>query len=571
MALALIGFISVLILLWTFDYNQLSHFFLKLADKTDWKTYFQTKIMTQQVFLSIRILSIFCLCGYIVFLYKFFNKAKTAANILKTDFMFYRHEILKIFETLTLSEKLLLLGVFLLFISRAIFHIHNYELQYDEAWTYLHFSSKGILISMLSPNNNHVLYTIFSAAFDCLSFPPKLAVRLPAFISGLAALLVFFLFVKRVFGNYTAFIALIMSALSGSFYFFSILGRGYGLMLFFVILSMVAWYGLLFGNEKHRGIFLRLYVFCTVLGLYSSFAFIYICALNIPLLFISLPKNKVVFKPFIVANLTAFIIVTILYLPMILGGGITVLSSAADVAFIDSRGNFWLYLNRLADWLILGNGAALFWLIPTFTILFFASIFILFKTEIKKQKLLYISLINWIAPFLLFMITSIEVPFRVWSYVQLFFFIIAAAILTKLFKNRIIPYFVSISIAIFTFYTSENHYFMNWSANLDRDSKKIAELIMQKTDSLNNVYCFSRYDKPLLEYYFQINEKKVNIYMPFIESHNYRPFSETVYDAVLLDTEDYKVNSTDLDIINRLNYQLVYTDKRLKLYIRKIK
>ena len=109
---------------------------------------------------------------------------------------------------------------------------------------------------------------------------------------------------------------------------------------------------------------------------------------------------------------------------------------------------------------------------------------------------------------------------------------------------------------------------MNWSANLDRDSKKIAELIMQKTDSFNSVYCFSRYDKPLLEYYFQINEKEVNVFMPFKESHSYRPFSETVYDAVLLDTEDYKVSSTDLDIINRLNYKLLYTDKRLKLYIK---
>jgi hypothetical protein len=110
---------------------------------------------------------------------------------------------------------------------------------------------------------------------------------------------------------------------------------------------------------------------------------------------------------------------------------------------------------------------------------------------------------------------------------------------------------------------------MNWSLTLDRESKKIAQIILKEKSGFIDCYTFSRYDKPLLDYYFLINNRPYKTYMPYQESKNYIAFDKAIFDAVLLDTEEYEASSKDLEILDN-EYKVIYQNSRIKLYISKI-
>jgi hypothetical protein len=57
--------------------------------------------------------------------------------------------------------------------------------------------------------------------------------------------------------------------------------------------------------------------------------------------------------------------------------------------------------------------------------------------------------------------------------------------------------------------------------------------------------------------------------MPFQESKNYIAFETKIFDAVLLDTEDYKANDKELEILKN-DYKVVYQNNRIKLYLSKV-
>jgi hypothetical protein len=107
---------------------------------------------------------------------------------------------------------------------------------------------------------------------------------------------------------------------------------------------------------------------------------------------------------------------------------------------------------------------------------------------------------------------------------------------------------------------------MNWSLTLDREAKNIAEKIISEKDGFINCYSFSRYDKPLLDYYFLTNNRESRTFMPFKESRNYMPFEEMTYDAVLLDIDEYKATENELNKL-QISYKLIYQNERIKLYL----
>jgi hypothetical protein len=463
---------------------------------------------------------------------------------------------------LTKNQILFLLTILLLFSLRSIYHIIIYELQYDEAWTYVHFSSKGLLVSAFSPNNNHTFYSILCATIDFLPLDKKWLIRLPSLLFTLFSLVAIFAFLRKIISIEMGFIALLFLSFSSSFTFFSFLGRSYGMLLLFCIINLIALWGISKNNEKSKA-YTFLFILSTILGNYSSQAFLYIWICFIILLIIFNQNRPVkIFKVNFIIALISFI----LYGPSLMAGSYSIFNKAIGSSSINTLEfqYYWIYFNRIASWLIWPNAPFLF-------IIFLVLLAILTKlyrdqnTNLPNKKLLLVCITFILSPFAFTLISGIHAPERIWNYVVIFLFIGVALVIVRFNKSTFLKILTTVIIVSALFIGSEIHYFINWSAKLDKEAKKIADIVMSNNNELNCLI-YSRYDKPLLDYYFLINKKKITCYMPFKESKNYASLNEISYDIILFETEEYKANNKDRALLKK--YNLVFKNQRIELYFK---
>jgi hypothetical protein len=547
-----------------YDYESWVKYLLKIADKESLESYFKVEILSAQRFILLRYIVLLITVLTIFFSIFLFKRRLFISDTLKKDINLINNRFKTSFRVLNKTEAAILSFVFVFFVIRALFTILNTELQYDEAWTFVHFSSKGFLVSALSPNNNHQLYSLISSLLWKLDFDAKLAVRLPALIFSFLSLLTLFVLTNKVFGKKISIITTAILSVSIPFYFFSVLGRGYAPMLLFILLSSFSILKISYNNPSNNFL-LRIYTISSIFGIYANPSFIYFWFVNLIVFGLLNYESKRLIYDFFKANLISLLISILLFLPMILAGGLGILGSASENNI--ETGNFLLYLHRLTDWLLLGFKWNLFFLLFGFAFLLLVinkSIF-----ELPKQKNIYLLQLYWLWPFLIFLVSGIESPYRIWFWMPVFFWLHFVIIIEGLKLNRNIKMTIFVIVTLLNLYLSQCHYFMNWSLSLDRESKKIAQIILKENLGFIDCYTFSRYDKPLLDYYFLINKRSNKIYMPFQESKNYIAFETKIFDAVLLDTEDYKANDKELEILKN-DYKVVYQNNRIKLYLSKV-
>ena len=548
---------------WIYDYEIWVKYLLQIAGKEDWESYFKVQILDRQRFLALRYVLLFLTVLFFFLSVFLFKRRLFLFDTIKKDLELISNGIKSSFGVLDKTETAILSLVFLFFVCRALFFIKNTELQYDEAWTFVHFSSKGFLVSALSPNNNHQLYTLFSAFLWKLNLDAKFAVRLPALIFSLFSLFSLFIFVNKIFGKKVSIVCVAVLSVSIPFYFYSVLGRGYAPMLLFTIVSSFS----LLKIEKNSlsNIFhFRIFIISTLLGVCSNPAFLFVWILNV-LIFIIINNNKKkLIIDFFVANLITSLFMLLLMIPMMVSGAVGILGAAAEKNI--ETGNFLLYLHRLADWLFLGSKWNVF-----FVFLGLAFLFLLVNIKLfdfVKHRRIYLLQFFWLFPFLFFISTGIESPYRIWFWMPIFFWLHFVIIIDKIKVSTLLKILIYSTAAVFNFYISHKHYFMNWSLDLDRESKKIAQKILNEKDGTIKCYTFSRYDKPLLDYYFLINNRDYKTFMPFKESRNYLAFENNKFDAVLLDIEDYKASEKELEVLQN-EYKVIYQNNRIKLYLNK--
>jgi hypothetical protein len=549
---------------WGQDYQDFSTQLLTYVDKLDWRAYFEQSVLPISRFQLLRwvLLSLTLLYGLLL-AWSFKAWAKAAERLAGLS-LFYFRSFKGAFEGLQPWQFYSFLALFLLFLVRTIFHIQYYALDYDEAWTYNHFSSKGVLISMVSPNNNHIFYTILSSLADYLPIPTKWVVRLPALTAGLLAFALFFAFMRKAVGASAALVSLAYFAFSSGMNFYSVLGRGYGWQMVFGILLLGAVYKILQGDESRAWKFL--YVFSFVLGVYSVPTTLYLAFGLVFLYFLRAVRNFNRFGSFLKIHFLIGLLLIILHLPLLLTNGMNFLLDATQTGATASNASMLYYLHRVVDWMFWGRGSLLFWayLILMFLLL---GLRLILKLNTTQKVLFSIAYIQLAFPFAYALISWTQAPYRVWVYLVIFVGIMLGLWLNGLWTKRaamVLP--LTFLITSLSFYASETHYFLNWSAKFDKDAQKMANLLLEH-QKVRNCYSFARYDKPLLEYYFIDADRDFKCWMPFKASKDYRDFEEQLYDAVLLDIEDYSPTEKDWKLIEEKHYQLIYENERVKLYL----
>lgn len=529
--------------LFSIDYEQFTHIALSIADKPNWKDYFQTSVFPAQRFELIKILWLISVPVCLAVLGLTYKQAHKISSAIYSFFDKTKDILLQIYSFENNKEKWLVGVVFLLFLSRGIWQIYHYELQYDEAWTYNHFVSKGVLVSAISPNNNHIFYTLLASLFDWIPVASKYTLRLPVLLGGLCFGSIFYGLLRKQLGWKLALVSISFFLFSPAISFYSLYARGY---IFQIGFTIIAWGALwrMVSASGSKSYYWSVYAIATILGIYSVPTHIYAwVATNVVFLLFWLTKNEdLSFRPWFVSNSIIVIVCVFLFAPLLLTNGLNILLGAASGQTVTGE-SFWEYQNRVSDWLLIGGGRGTV-VYPYYCLLLLTTIGILYyyRTDKSKQFVAVSSLVFLLLPTLIGLIMGGHTPYRAWCFLTIFLALIPTLVLNIFRFYKYVHQLVGTTALIlssFTLWRAEVHYFIHWSEDLDRKAIDLAHVLLEH--EVDTCYFFSNYDKPLLVYYYYQADKQLYAPMAFPSSKDYQPFldSTTLYPAVLWDKEDY--------------------------------
>ncbi len=113
-------------------------------------------------------------------------------------------------------------------------------LRYDEAYSYLAFSSRPLYVTVSDYNdpNNHVFHNVLVSMTSVFAGNREWALRIPAFIAGLLIVPVSFLIASRCGGRISGILAGVIAATSSVLIEYSALARGYSLVCLMALLCL---------------------------------------------------------------------------------------------------------------------------------------------------------------------------------------------------------------------------------------------------------------------------------------------------------------------------------------------
>jgi hypothetical protein len=564
--IALITLIFALgsIALWMIDYDTLTDFVLETVHKKDWQSYFKEQVFPPSRFNSLQYLALPLSLIWTCFAYWFYKKTSYFSNVLSAFWQQSRTIIRQQIQQFEQKEKVFFFVLLIAFALRGIVQIYRYELQYDEAWTYNHFISNGFLISAISPNNNHILYTLLACLFDYLPIAAKYSLRLPVYLGGLATCVLFYWMVRSIWKWQWALVALAWFVFSPGICFYSMYARGYIFQISFTLLA--TWASLKITSKASTNYFWFIWALANILGYYSVPTYAYIWLLLNAFLGIHVLIKNTNWKPWIWSNIVILFITGLLYFPFLITNGLNTLLAIASTKAPQGEA-FLNYQDKVADWILFGGGRLTpvywFWCL----LLFFAlPIWWKVKSNVLRRTIELI-LLFLLFPSILNLSLGTQPPYRVWCFLTIFVALIIPLIgsfYTKKIKSNALLIFLAIALSSVSIWRTEVHYAIRWSADLDKEVKRIATTLLDH--NFSEVYLFSNYDKPLLEYYYLQDQQRLKVFMSTPDSKNYAPFVKTsIYQVVLWDKEDRVASAEELAWLKQHYPNILYEDHRVVL------
>lgn len=435
-------------------------------DEVQWKK-LTSQILTSQNFRHIQIFS--TLAGLLLALISFWIKTKTLQlqsflETLKQDFLlkvlFFCYPLQKMNKIQKIIAIILLLASLLynsFLLNFKIIHI-------DEAFSYVHFSSKGFWVSALYyPNpNNHILLNLWVSLWEDF-FENKLwAIRLPSMLCLLfLQILLFRFFLQRNSFGVSLALVLIFTLLS-PIQAYSVSGRGYLLLTLWVWLSGNALLQILEKVQKNKRTVLEkiVLVLASVAGFYTIPLFLYyfagfLLSMTLVILLKFKDNKRLMFRNLMFPVLIILLAVFFLYLPILLLNGAenlfaTSWQNEAGRQFREFFGAYW-------------QGFADFWIgIEGSYLVFGVFLFVLLGLELKNLAKTSLQTQFWL--FLMIFAIALMIlqqkllPLRAWVTMAIPMVIILEDFLTRVsrfWQNTSLTFIISVLIAsqIYQIYT----------------------------------------------------------------------------------------------------------------------
>ncbi|NUM32167.1 MAG: hypothetical protein HUU47_07565 [Bacteroidetes bacterium] len=412
-------FFFILILLFVINLTTYEKFVLETARFISLKygNYQQFKeILSPAVFYRIKIcLFILAFLNLIILFLILFKKniIKITANLIKPILLFPTW-IFKSFNKLNKNEKIFLVSVLLIIAIQRFFLSINTSVIYDEAWTYLAFTSKNPLIAAFfyPASNNHILYSHLTQITKFLPLNILINLRLPAFFIGLFSSLVFYFCAKQYLKKFGLWIAFLMFSFAFPSVYYGFAARGYSLILLMFIIGFFAALKIVEGKKKYWYCF----SLSSAIGFYTIPVYLYPFVTIILFLFLSFLANKNRSEIFhLIKHISlACLLVLILYLPVFAVSGV---QSVTNNKFVQSQ-DFNIVFNNFSGHIfktLKFFTAVEYGFLLVFLIIILV-IYVLIKGKFNNKSILFFSLLCFLLiPVLVFTHRVVPVE-RTWIY-----------------------------------------------------------------------------------------------------------------------------------------------------------
>jgi hypothetical protein len=395
-----------------YDYSEFTSLIVRFFNSEDRLAQFRSAFLTDQKF---NLLRIFLFILTLLFAALTFSVKESLMVLLigevKNDFKQVLQNVIYEIKKLSFAEKSIVLLVLIFIAGVRIYYFIKFPVFVDEAFSYVHFVSKGFLTSAFyyPGPNNHIFYSELCVVTDLIFNDPAWVMRMPSMLAGLALTAFIFMTLKKHIGFHVATLSAIIFSLTEQANFYSTQGRGYILFTFFVFLAAYSLMQVLFHQRK---LYLFLFIVTSVLGFYTLSVFLYpFASMFLWSLFI-VWKTRDRIMLIKVAGIYSLIsiLVLVLYLPVLL-------LNPSEVIF----GNAWVssqddFYSRLPAYLIRVND---FWWGGRLSLLLsLAAITGLIRMSLKQNGRWILSAIILLlfVPLIMIVIQKV-LPFeRVWLY-----------------------------------------------------------------------------------------------------------------------------------------------------------
>lgn len=463
------------------------------------------------------------------------------------------------YQKLSKSERIAMWIAMVIIAAKGWFMIHQRVIQYDEAWTYNLFTSKPFYIAFIL-TNNHPLFLHLSNLFDCIPLLDTLtSYRLPVYIIGLLLAISSFFIFHRLLYKEGAWLSWLVFVFGGVFTSFSLYGRGYILMLFFLVLAIYYVYRIIL-NASDLNAYI-LFILSSILGFYSVPSFILpyaILLLTYCVLLGSKDENNFKRWRYMITSVAVTgLVVFLLYLPMIFGLGLG--STLAQGGYSGSEDKFWDVLPRRAEWFghFITNIPYYGWMVYVILLVVIIVFGIVQYRNRNKVSaiaptnfLIVLIGLNLLFPLVLIYGFKNYYAERIWSYLAIYFSLGIGLIVGNIYnrlndkytkiKRPVLLLFYTI-VTLWLAYHSYYNPYIRWNEDQEKVAKEISnQLIETKSE---NVYSYYAYYDVFLEYYFREQGKDINIVSGDTMSWRYKPLENIrQYDGIIIYSEmdDYQ-------------------------------
>lgn len=236
----------------------------------------------------------------------------------------YRY-IVHSFRRFSRDEKIVFWLLITLNILVKGYYAWHFAITYDEAWTYLNFTDRGIISSVTyySAPNNHILNSVLTNIFNHLPLPVTFRIRLPSLILSTFFLIVFYIFSRRWLNKKVVILLLFILSFLTPELFYGFTARGYIMVILFSAICYFISIRLLEtrANEMRNMFYFSL---CAILGFYTMPSFLYpYVTLNIYIFACAiLNKRDSLLRKIILWGIVTVAGVVLLYLPVFAISGI---------------------------------------------------------------------------------------------------------------------------------------------------------------------------------------------------------------------------------------------------------
>lgn len=278
-------------------------------------TVFSPAVFTR---LKLSLAGIFCLS---LLLYGLIFKNKEKYSVLKRKilkslnflFWFKTH-----FLALAKIERIAVLVLLVLVIIHRMFLAASTGVIYDEAYTWLAFTSKNPLVAacFYPTSNNHILFSHVTQITKFLPFDILTNLRLSALLPNLLTIATLFFCLRARFSSTISWISILVFGFSFPLIYYGFVARGYSLLLFFFIIGFFSTLTLR-NNPKNKGAWVRL-IISSALGFYTIPVYLYpFVSLYgfLALFFLIKAQYKAVLNTIISGTIT-LVLTSLLYLPV---------------------------------------------------------------------------------------------------------------------------------------------------------------------------------------------------------------------------------------------------------------